>query len=174
MTMWLDAEGPWAAQQTVGVAISSSEASQTSCSAWQQRGIDAVLPEGELKCITPSGKCRFTRGIKAVELGRLSDNRPQANVSPRQRRVGGVGCLERPHLPDNSTARNHPLDEAMTCIGEFGGVASGAVTALENDDSFGERSTSRTEVRPNGTYPGWIRTPPPAGSSLPCPEAREH
>ena len=45
MTMWLDADSPWAARQTVDVAISSSEASQT-ISAWQQRGIDAVLPEG--------------------------------------------------------------------------------------------------------------------------------
>ncbi|MGB1233232.1 MAG: SAP domain-containing protein, partial [Poseidonia sp.] len=42
MTMWLDADSPWAARQTVDVAISSSESSQTSCSAWQQRGIDAV------------------------------------------------------------------------------------------------------------------------------------
>ena len=39
MTMWLDAESPWAARQTVDVAISSSEASQSSCSAWQQRGV---------------------------------------------------------------------------------------------------------------------------------------
>ena len=49
MTMWLDADSPWAARQTVDVAISSSEASRSSCSAWQQRGIDAVLPEGELE-----------------------------------------------------------------------------------------------------------------------------
>ena len=45
MTIWLDADSPWAARQTVDVAISSSEASQSSCSAWQ-RGVDAVLPEG--------------------------------------------------------------------------------------------------------------------------------
>ena len=49
MTMWLDADSPWAARQTVDVAISSDETSQSSCSTWQQRGIGAVLPEGEME-----------------------------------------------------------------------------------------------------------------------------
>ena len=68
MTMWLDAESPWAARQTVDVAISSSETSQTSCSAWQQRGIDAVLPEGELELHHTFERTTLSRGIKACLL----------------------------------------------------------------------------------------------------------
>ncbi|MGB0516445.1 MAG: SAP domain-containing protein [Poseidonia sp.] len=133
MTMWLDAESPWAARQTVDVAISSSEASQSSCSAWQQRGVDAVLPEGEIELHHTFERTTLTRGIKAVELGKTYDNRPQANdLNPDDDDLVNWG-VDGTHLPDNSTVRQHPLDEAMACIDEFSTAASGAVTALQND-----------------------------------------
>ena len=133
MTMWLDADSPWAARQTVDVAISSDEASRTSCSAWQQRGIDAVLPDGELELHHTFERTTLTRGYKAIELGKTYDNRPQANdLNPDDDEVVNWG-VDGTHLPDNSTVRDHPLDQAMTCISEFNSVASGAVTALEND-----------------------------------------
>ena len=133
MTMWLDAESPWAARQTVDVAISSSEASQSSCSAWQQRGVDAVLPEGEIELHHTFERTTLTRGIKAVELGKTYDNRPQANdLNPDDDDLVNWG-VDGTHMPDNSTVRQHPLDEAMACIDEFSTAASGAVTALQND-----------------------------------------
>ena len=133
MTMWLDADSPWAARQTVDVAISSSEASQSSCSAWQQRGVDAVLPEGEIELHHTFEQTTLSRGIKAIELGKTYDNRPQANdLNPDDDELVNWG-VDGTHLPDNSTVRQHPLDVAMTCIDEFSGVASGAVTALQND-----------------------------------------
>ena len=133
MTMWLDAESPWAARQTVDVAISSSEASQSSCSAWQQRGVDAVLPEGEIELHHTFERTTLTRGIKAVELGKTYDNRPQANdLNPDDDDLVNWG-VDGTHLPDNSTVRQHPLDVAMACIDEFSTAASGAVTALQND-----------------------------------------
>ena len=165
MTMWLDAESPWAARQTVDVAISSSEASQTSCSAWQQRGIDAVLPEGELELHHTFERTTLSRGIKAVELGKTYDNRPQANdLNPDSDELVGWG-VDGTHLPDNSTARSHPLDEAMTCISEFSGVASGAVTALENDGyvwrAVNEQNGSATEWNlswvDSDTTAGWLK-----------------
>ncbi len=150
MTMWLDADSPWAARQTVDVAISSSEASQSSCSAWQQRGVDAVLPEGELELHHTFERTTLTRGIKTVELGKTYDNRPQANdLNPDDDELVNWG-VDGTHLPDNSTVRQHPLDEAMTCIDEFSGVASGAVTALENDGYVW-----RAVDKQNGTSTEW-------------------
>jgi hypothetical protein len=150
MTMWLDAESPWAARQTVDVAISSNEASQSSCSAWQQRGVDAVLPEGELELHHTFERTTLSRGIKAIELGKTYDNRPQANdLNPDDDELVNWG-VDGTHLPDNSTVRQHPLDEAMACIDEFSGVASGAVTALENDGYVW-----RAVDEQNGTFTEW-------------------
>ena len=150
MTMWLDVESPWAARQTVDVAISSSEASQTSCSAWQQRGIDAVLPEGELELHHTFERTTLSRGVKAIELGKAYDNRPQANdLNPDDDDLVEWGT-DGTHLSDNSTVRLHPLDEAMTCISEFNSAASGAVAALENDGYVW-----RAVEQQNGTATEW-------------------
>ncbi|MEE2974372.1 MAG: SAP domain-containing protein [Candidatus Thermoplasmatota archaeon] len=165
MTMWLDADSPWAARQTVDVAISSSEASQTSCSAWQQRGIDAVLPEGELELHHTFERTTLSRGIKAIELGKTYDNRPQANdLNPDNDELVDWG-VDATHLPDNSTQRAHPLDQAMACIDEFSGVASGAVTALENDGyvwrAVNEQNGTATEWNlswvDSDTTAGWLK-----------------
>ena len=165
MTMWLDADSPWAARQTVDVAISSSEASQTSCSAWQQRGIDAVLPEGELELHHTFERTTLSRGIKAIELGKTYDNRPQANdLNPDSDELVNWG-VDGTHLPDNSTHRAHPLDQAMVCLDEFSGVASGAVTALENDGyvwrAVNEQNGTATEWNlswvDSDTTAGWLK-----------------
>ena len=133
MNMWLDAESPWAARQEVDVSISSSDASQSGCSEWQQRGVDAVLPEGELELHHTFDRTSLTRGVKTVELGKAYDNRPQANdLNPDSDDLVNWG-VDGMHLPDNSTQRTHPLDEAMVCLDDFSSAASGAVTALEND-----------------------------------------
>ena len=164
MTMWLDADSPWAARQTVDVAISSDETSQSSCSAWQQRGIDAVLPEGELELHHTFERTTLTRGFKAIELGKTYDNRPQANdLNPDDDELEDWG-VDGTHLPDNSTVRTHPLDQAMTCISEFSGVASGAVTALENDGyvwrAVDQQNGSATEWNiswvDSDTTAGWL------------------
>ena len=164
MTMWLDADSPWAARQTVDVAISSDETSQSSCSAWQQRGIDAVLPEGELELHHTFERTTLTRGFKAIELGKTYDTRPQANdLNPDDDELEDWG-VDGTHLPDNSTVRSHPLDQAMTCISEFSGVASGAVTALENDGyvwrAVDQQNGSATEWNiswvDSDTTAGWL------------------
>ena len=164
MTIWLDAESPWAARQMVDVAISSSEASQTSCSAWQQRGIDAVLPEGELELHHTFERTTLSRGVKAIELGKTYDNRPQPNeLNPDDDDLVNWG-VDGTHLPDNSSVRDHPLDLAMGCIDEFSGVASGAVSALENDGyvwrAVNEQNGTATEWNlswvDSDTTAGWL------------------
>lgn len=133
MNLWLDADSPWAARQEVDVAISSSDASQSGCSGWQQRGVEAVLPEGELELHHTFDQTSITRGVKTVELGKTYDNRPQANdLNPDSDDLVDWG-VDGMHLPDNSSQRAHPLDQAMTCLDNFSSTASGAVTALEND-----------------------------------------
>lgn len=133
MNLWLDADSPWAARQSVDIAISSSESSQNDCSAWQQRGIEAVLPEGELELHHSFERTYLNRGVKAVELGKAYDNRPESNeFDPDEDELSNWG-VDGVHLPDNSTLRQHPLDLAMTCLPTFNSAASAAVTALEND-----------------------------------------
>lgn len=133
MTMWLDAESPWAARQSVDVAISSDEASRSSCSAWQQRGVDAVLPDGELELHHTFEQTTLKRGVKSIELGKAYDNRPRSTeAEPGDDELVNWG-VDGTHLPDNSTVRQHPLDLAMACLDGFSSVASGAVSALEND-----------------------------------------
>jgi hypothetical protein len=133
MNLWLDAESPWAARQSIDIAISSSESSQNDCPGWKQEGIDLILPEGELELHHSFERTFLSRGFKSIELGKSYDNRPESNeMDPDDDDLSNWG-VDDLHLPDNSTLRSHPLDVAMTCLSEFSGDASGAVTALEND-----------------------------------------
>ena len=149
MNLWLDADSPWAARQTVDVSISSDETSQSSCSEWQKRGIDAALPEGELELHHAFERTYLQRGFKQIELGKSYDNRPQANdLNPDEDDLVAWGVDEY-HLPDNSTLREHPLDLAMTCMDEFGSEASGATTALSENGyvwrALNQKNGSATE-----------------------------
>ena len=150
MNLWLDADSPWAARQEVDVAISSSDASQSGCSGWQQRGVEAVLPEGELELHHTFDQTSITRGVKTVELGKTYDNRPQANdLNPDSDDLVDWG-VDGMHMPDNSSQRAHPLDQAMTCLDNFSSTASGAVTALENDGYIWRAVDAQ-----NGTATDW-------------------
>jgi len=136
MNIWLDADSPWAARQSVDIAISSSESSQNDCSTWQQRGDEAVLPEGELELHHSFERTYHSRGVKAIELGKAYDNRPESNeMDPDEDELSTWG-VDGTHLPDNSTHRTHPLDVAMTCVSEFSVEASGAVEALDSRDGY--------------------------------------
>ena len=150
MNLWLDGVSPWAVKQSVDVAVSSSESNQASCSGWQQRGVDAVLPEGELELHHTFERTYLQRGVKALELGRSYDNRPQANeLNPDDDDLidWGVDGL---HMPDNSTHRPHPLDSAISCVSDLGSIASGANSALSNDGYVW-----RAIDEPNGTATEW-------------------
>ena len=131
MNLWLDAESPWVVRQTVDVSISSNQANQDSCSGWLERGVDAVLPEGELELHHVFERTSTTRGLKAIELGMAYSNRPQANdLNPDDSELANWGPNGL-HLPDNSSLRSHPLDVAIGCLDEFGSAASGATAALD-------------------------------------------
>jgi hypothetical protein len=132
MNLWLDAESPWAARQSVDIAISSSQASKSDCAGWQQAGIEALLPEGELELHHSFERTTLVRGVKAIELGKAYDNRPESNeLDPDEDELSNWG-VDGTHLPDNSTLRSHPLDLAMECLSDFNSVASGATSALDN------------------------------------------
>ena len=162
MNLWLDADSPWAARQTVDVAISSDETSRSSCSEWQKRGIDAALPEGELELHHAFERTYLQRGVKQIELGKSYDNRPQANdLNPDENDLVAWG-VDEDHLPDNSTLRDHPLDLAMTCMDEFGSEASGATTALDQNGyvwrALNQKNGSATEWNIS-----WVATDNTAG-----------
>ena len=150
MNLWLEANSPWAARQSVDIAISSSESSQNDCATWQQKGIEAILPEGELELHHSFERTFISRGVKAVELGKAYDNRPESNeFDPDDDELSDWG-IDGVHLPDNSTERDHPLDVAMECLPEFSTVASGAVTALNNDGYVWRAKDSK-----NGSATEW-------------------
>jgi hypothetical protein len=132
-----------------------------------------VLPEGELELHHTFERTTLSRGIKAIELGKTYDNRPQANdLNPDDDELVNWG-VDGTHLPDNSTVRQHPLDEAMACIDEFSGVASGAVTALENDGyvwrAVDEQNGTSTEWNlswvDSDTTAGWLHFSVSGGGS---------
>ena len=151
MNLWLDADSPWAARQSVDIAISSSESSQNDCSTWQQRGVEAVLPEGELELHHSFERTYHARGVKAVELGKAYDNRPESNEMDPDEDELSAWAVDGTHLPDNSTQRTHPLDVAMTCVPEFNIEASGAVEALESQDGYVWRAVDAK----NGSATDW-------------------
>jgi hypothetical protein len=150
MNLWLDAESPWAARQSVDIAISSSESSQADCAGWQQRGVEAILPEGELELHHSFERTYLSRGVKAIELGKAYDNRPDSNELDPDDDELVDWAVDGLHLPDNSTVRSHPLDLAMNCMSEFRSVASGATTALD-----GNGYVWRAIDAPNGTSTAW-------------------
>jgi hypothetical protein len=162
MNLWLDADSPWAARQTVDVAISSEETSRSSCSEWQKRGIDAALPEGELELHHAFERTYLQRGVKQIELGKSYDNRPQANdLNPDENDLVAWG-VDEDHLPDNSTLRDHPLDLAMTCMDEFGSEASGATTALDQN-GYVWRALNQKNVSATEWNISWVATDNTAG-----------
>ena len=149
MNLWLDGVSPWAVKQSVDVSISSSEANQDSCSGWESQGSNYILPEGELELHHTFERTYLQRGVKALELGRSYDNRPQANeLNPNDADMVDWG-VDGTHMPDNSTRRSHPLDDAIQCVSKMGEVPA-ANSALDNDGYIW-----RAIDQPNGTATEW-------------------
>ena len=149
MNLWLDGVSPWAVKQSVDVSISSSEVNQESCSGWESLGSDYILPEGELELHHTFERTYLQRGVKALELGLSYDNRPQANeLNPNDADLVDWG-VDGTHIPDNSTLRTHPLDDAIQCVSKMGEVPA-ANSALDNDGYIW-----RAIDQPNGTATEW-------------------
>lgn len=163
MNLWLDPASPWAARQSVDIAISSSESSQNDCSEWQKRGIEAVLPEGELELHHSFERTYHTRGVKAVELGKAYDNRPESNEMDPDEDELSNWAVDGTHLPDNSTQRDHPLDVAMNCIPEFSLDASGAVEALQSEDGYVWRAIDSQNGSATEWNLSWVSSSDSAG-----------
>ena len=151
MNLWLDGVSPWAVRQTVDVSISSDETSQDTCSNGQRFAGGLILPNGELELHHIFERTMLERGVKAIELGKSYDNRPQANeLNPDDDELSSWG-VDDEHLPDNSSQRSHPLDAAMSCLPTFGSSASGATSALEDRDGYIWRALNE----PNGSSTNW-------------------
>ena len=162
MNMWLEADSPWVVRQTVDVSISSNEANQNSCSGWLERGVEAVLPEGELELHHTFERTSTTRGVKSIELGMAYNNRPQANeLNPSDSDLAAWGANGL-HLPDNSSLRTHPLDVAINCIDEFGSAASGANAALD-DGGYIWRAQNELNGSATEWNVSWVATDSSAG-----------
>lgn len=162
MNLWLEADSPWVVRQTVDVSISSNEANQNSCSGWLERGVEAVLPEGELELHHTFERTSNSRGVKSIELGMAYNNRPQANdLNPDEDELANWGPNGL-HLPDNSTLRTHPLDQAVDCIDGFGSAASAANAALD-DGGYIWRAQNNMNGSTTEWNISWVATDSSAG-----------
>ena len=117
ITMWLDGVTPWATQQRVDIVIDSDADTSVTCSAEGEFIGDIILPTGELEIHHVFERTFVERGTKAIELGVRYDLRPEANAfKPDEEDLYDWGATGETHLPDNTTARMHSLQQAVDCI----------------------------------------------------------
>ena len=136
IVMWANEDSPWAVRQNVEIEISDSGSSQSSCSTWTEQLADLVLPEGELKFSVEMSENSIVRGDKLLTLGRSYDSMPNPGAYvPKTSELSDWGSNDI-HLPDDSTLREHTLDEAVKCVknGHLSNVT--AANAALNDDGY--------------------------------------
>ncbi len=136
IVMWANEDSPWAVRQNVEIEISDSGSSQSSCSTWTEQLADLVLPEGELKFSVEMSENSIVRGEKLLTLGRSYDSMPNPGAYvPKTSELSDWGSNDL-HLPDDSTLREHTLDEAVKCVknGHLSNVT--AANAALNDDGY--------------------------------------
>ncbi len=131
ITIWAQADSPWAAHQEVDIFI-SGDTNQDTCDATSQFINDFIVPEGTLEMRMKMQRSSIERGEKAVVFGRDYQNRPRSSdLKPEPSELSDWGS-EGTHLPDLSNRRSHTLEMAVDCV-EFLEGASGAKAALSGE-----------------------------------------
>ena len=86
LSMWVEADNPWASRQTVDVRLSSDNAGQQDCSTLSQQLGDAVLPDGEFRLTHTFERTSLSRGKTVWTSARPVDRPSQANLVHRTSR----------------------------------------------------------------------------------------
>ena len=123
ITMWLSEDSPWAVRQNVDVYISGDQGDKSSCGALSERFADVVLPDGEISLTLEMSMNSLTRGDKLLDLGRSYSSLPNAGAYvPTSEQLIDWGDNQ-PNMPDNSSIREHTLEDALYCIQQSGNVS---------------------------------------------------
>ena len=134
ITMWVTEESPWAVQQKVDVHISGKEGDRSQCGAALNAIGDMILPEGTLDLKLDMSMISLNRGKKLVtsDMGRSYFSLPNSGAyAPSSSQLSDWGENEL-HLPDRSSLRAHPLEDAVACV-PFLANATAADRALDED-----------------------------------------
>ena len=140
LNLWIEPNNPWPTQQVVDVSISGANADRQGCSASTQFLGDRVLPEGELKLSHTFTSTSLTRGSQSLDYGANYDNRPRGNELGPTDDDKLDWTANSSHARDNGDLRQFTLEDAVACIDNLGGNASGARSALQ-EDGYVYRST---------------------------------
>jgi hypothetical protein len=131
ITIWAQADSPWAAHQEVDIFI-SGDTNQDTCDTTSQLINDFIVPEGTLEMRMKMQRSSIERGEKAVVFGRDYPTRPRSSdLKPEPSELSDWGD-EGTHLPDLSNRRLHTLEMAVDCV-EYLEGASGAKAALSGE-----------------------------------------
>ena len=123
ITMWLSEDSPWAVRQNVDVYISGDQGDKSACGAISERFADVVLPDGEISLTLEMSMNSLTRGDKLLDLGRSYSSLPNAGAYvPTSDQLVDWGDNQ-PNMPDNSSLREHTLEDALYCIQQSGNVS---------------------------------------------------
>jgi len=176
LSMWVEADNPWASRQTVDVRLSSDNNGQQDCSTLSQQLGDAVLPDGEFRLTHTFERTSLTRGADRLDLGTTYLGRPSPAElgAPEEALVDWTRNAS--HVPDAASGASTTLEEAVSCLRSVGSSASGANAALDNEgyiwravgDSGGEVDAWNLSWVGNDDAHGWVRLDVSSGESGTC------
>ena len=148
ITIWAQADSPWATHQEVDILI-SGDTEQDTCDTTSQIINDLIVPEGSLEMRMKMQRSSIERGEKAVVFGRDYPTRPRSSdLKPEAGELSDWGS-NGTHLPDLSARRSHPLEMAVDCVAHLDGAA-GAKAALSGE-GYVWRSVDDREQEQQGT-----------------------
>ena len=176
LSMWVEADNPWASRQTVDVRLSSDNNGQQDCSTLSQQLGDAVLPDGEFRLTHTFERTSLSRGADRLDLGTTYIGRPSPNElgAPDDALVDWTRNAS--HVPDGAPSASTTLEDAFACLRSVGSSASGANAALDNEGyiwrAVGESGSVEDEWNlswvGNDDAHGWVRVDVGPGENGTC------
>jgi len=128
MVLYIVPSSPWAVQQQVDIKLEKSRYDSSECGMLADYVLDRALPEGSISIQYTMTRTSSTEGDGMIDWQSGYGNRPGSNsgaLSPSEN-WGNSGH----HMPDESTVRSWPLEEAVSCIVNSTLEAEEAATAL--------------------------------------------
>tara|TARA_B100001540_G_scaffold317639_1_gene351805 strand:+ start:1433 stop:3526 length:2094 start_codon:yes stop_codon:yes gene_type:complete len=161
ITMWVVEESPWAIAQNVDLQISGKEGDRSACGSATQILGDLLLPEGTLSLNLEMVQTGLERGEKLLDLGRSYSTPSVGQYTPKSSELNDWGDTSQSHLPDNSTLRNYPLEDAVACL-PFVDEAV-AINAALDDDGYIWRALDNRSGENTEWNISWVSKDPNSG-----------
>ncbi len=131
MTLWVEEGTPWAVRQEVDIHITLEDQGSQCESSWDFVK-DLANKDGKLDIRMTMQRSGVERGDMQIGKARDYTDRPSpGSGKPSASQLSDWGNTE-PHVPDNSTVREHTLEDAVACLNHIE-EGAGARAALAND-----------------------------------------